>query len=348
MKGKIQTALASFGMSGRVFHGPLLKVVPGFEVVKVLERSNNNSGEMFPKAEIVRSYDDILNDKAVELIVVNTPDYLHFEMAKAALDAGKHVVVEKPFTQTSTQAKELIVLAMKKGALLTVYQNRRWDGDFCTVKKVVEEKMVDRLAEFESHYDRYRNFITPDTWKEEGGETGGVLFNLGSHMIDQALLLFGKPESVTCHLAILREGGKVADYYDIRFQYNGFAALLKCSYLVREPGPRYIIHGTDGSFLKWGIDPQEEALKAGALPIGDDWGKEPESDWGLLSSETKGVHKKTKIETIPGDYKLFYENVYRTIREGEGLAVKPEEALLSIEMIEACLKSHREKRTMKV
>ena len=165
-------------------------------------------------------------------------------------------------------------------------------------------------------------------------------------MIDQTLVLFGKPESVTCHLDILREGGKVVDYYDIRLQYNGFAALLKCSYLVRETCPRYIIHGTDGSFLKWGIDPQEELLKAGALPVGSDWGKEPESDWGFLNSNVDGLHFEGQMETLPGDYRLFYENLYQAVREGGELAVKPQEALLVMEVIEACLQSNREKRTI--
>jgi len=348
MSSTIKTAIASFGMSGLVFHGPMLKVHPGFEVVKILERSKNNSADMFPNAEIVRNYNNIIQDKLIELVIVNTPDSFHFEMAKAAIEVGKHVIIEKPVTQKYEDAKQLLELAKNKGVLLTVYQNRRWDGDFRTIQKVIAEKKVGRLVEFESHYDRYRNFITPDTWKEEGGDYGGVLYNLGPHMIDQVLVLFGKPKSVTCHLDILREGGTVADYYDIRFQYNGFAALLKCSYLVREEGPRYIIHGTNGTFLKWGLDPQEDTLKTGTLPLGDDWGKEPESEWGILNSDVDGSDFKGKVETLPGDYRLFYENVFNAIRSGEELAVKPEEALLIMEMIDACKKSNQEKKTIEV
>ena len=347
MPEKIQTALASFGMSGRVFHGPTLKVNPDFEVMKILERTKTESVKMFPDSKIVRSYDEILEDGNIRLVIVNTPDALHFSMAKAAIEAGKHVVVEKPFTLTSGEAVELINLAKENNVLLTVYQNRRWDGDFLTVQKMIRENVIGRIVEFESHYDRYRKVVT-DTWKEKGGVYGGVLFSLGTHMIDQALILFGKPKTVTAHLDILRNNGKTADYYDIRFQYNGFAAILKCSLLVSEPGPRYIIHGTDGSFLKWGIDPQEEALSAGASPGGKDWGKDPEKNWGLLNSESGAVRGKRKIETIAGDYRLFYVNLSRAIRKEEELAVKPEEALSVIEMAEACLLSNRLKKTIKI
>jgi scyllo-inositol 2-dehydrogenase (NADP+) len=346
MDRKIQTAITSFGMSGSVFHGPLLKVNPNYEVVKILERTKNHSSKMFPNAEIVRFYDEILSDKSIELVVVNPPDDFHYEMAKAAIEVGKHVVIEKPFTQTSSQAEELIKLAKEKGIQLTVFQNRRWDGDFLTIRKVVEQKLVGQLVEFESHYDRYRNFIASDTWKEEASDYGGVLYNLGSHMVDQALVLFGQPNSVTAHLDILRTGGKVFDYYDIRFQYEGFAALLKSSLLVRELGPRYIIHGTEGSFLKWGIDPQEEALKAGVLPEGVNWGKEPETDWGFLTSEKNNSGQKTRVETTAGDYRLFYKNLNEAIRFGKPLAVKPEEALLVVKMLETCLESNRQKKTI--
>jgi len=332
-------------MSGQVFHGPMLKVNPNFRVVKILERTKNLSAQLFPEAEIVRDYSSILNDNSVELVIVNTPDYLHFEMAKAALKAGKHVVVEKPFTLTSEEAKNLVSLAKEKNVVLSVYQNRRWDGDFLTVQKVLNEKLLGRLAEFESHFDRYRNIVVQDTWKEAEGNFGGSLYNLGSHMVDQALVLFGKPVSVTAHLEILRDGGKIFDYYDIRLQYEGFAAILRSSLLVRELGPRYILHGTHGSFLKWGIDPQEELLKAGHLPEGDGWGKEPENLWGLLNS-VAGSPFNGRVETIPGDYRIFYNNIYETIRDGAELFVKPEEAVLSISILEACIESNRLKKTI--
>ncbi len=341
----INTAIASFGMSGQVFHGPCLKVHPGFKICSILERHQSLSRERYAESTLVRSYEAILQDETIELIIVNTPDKFHYDMCKSALEAGKHVLLEKPFTQFSWQAKELMALAEKNNKLLTVYHNRRLDGDFLTVGKILSEGTLGRLVEFESHYDRYRNFIQ-DSWKEAEDDRNGVLFNLGSHMIDQALVLFGKPASVTAHLRTLRTGGKVFDYYDIRLQYNGFAALLKCSYLVREPGPRYVIHGTGGSFLKWGIDPQEEALKKGLWPKAPDWGLDAESLWGSLFTEENGQEVTKKIETIPGNYLAFYDNLYDAITKGADLMVKAEDALLTMEVLELCLKSNEEKRTI--
>lgn len=342
----IKTALASFGMSGKVFHGPLLKVNSGYEVVTVLERSKELSKELFPEAKIVRSYDAILNDNDIELVIVNTPDKLHYEMAKAAILKGKNIVVEKPVTLKSEEAADLIKLAREKGVVFSVFQNRRWDADFRTVEKVMEEAKFGRLIEFESHFDRYRTYIAPNTWKEEGDEYSGVLYNLGSHMVDQAFVLFGRPNAVTAHLKIVRKNGVVTDYYDIRLEYDGFAALLKCSYLVKDPGPRYTIHGEYGTFHKYGIDAQEELMKAGNLPLGDDWGKEEPEDWGTLVYEEDGEEVEELIESIPGDYNIFYKNIYDAVRNGAELLVKPEEALEVLKILEACLQSNHEKRTV--
>lgn len=342
----VKTALTSFGGSSKVFHGPLLKANKHFEVVSILERSKSLSKELFPESKIVRNYAEILNDQEIELVVVNTPDIFHYEMAIQAINAGKHLVVDKPLTQKSEEAEELIRLAKEKGVVLTVFQNRRWDADFRTVKMVVEEAKLGRLVEFESHFDRYRTYIAPNTWKEKGDEFVGVLYNLGSHMIDQSYVLFGKPESVTAHLKIVRTGGVVSDYYDIRLQYNGFAAILKCSYLVKEPGPRYIIHGEYGTFQKYGIDPQEELMKAGQLPKGEDWGKEDPEFWGTLFYVEDGEEVEELIESIPGNYSVFYNNVYEAIRKDTELLVKPEETVAVLKILEACLLSNREKRSV--
>jgi predicted dehydrogenase len=311
-----------------------------------LERSKNLSEKWFPEAIITRNYEEILNDPEVELVIVNSPDPFHFEMAKKAILAGKHIVVEKPVTQKSFQAEALLKLANKKGVIFTVYQNRRWDGDFLTVEKVLESGNLGRLVEFESHYDRYRTFIAPDTWKEEGDEYSGVLYNLGSHMVDQSVVLFGNPEAVTAHLKIVRHAGKVTDYYDIRLEYNSFSVILKCSYLVKKPGPRYSIYGEYGTFHKWGIDPQEELLKAGNLPIGADWGKEPKEEWGLLVYEKDGISFSETVETIPGNYNTFYNNVFDVLRNRAELLVKPEQTIDVLKILEACLVSNRERKTV--
>jgi predicted dehydrogenase len=347
MSKPIVTAIASFGMSGVVYHGPSLKVLPQqFKISKILERSKNISAERYPEAKIVRSYDEILNDPEIELVIVNTPDYLHFDMAKQAIEAGKHIVVEKPFTKTSDDARKLIALAKKKGVIMTVYQNRRSDNGFLTVKKILEEKLLGRLVEYEAHYDRYRNFIQEGSWKEDGDERTGVLFNLGSHIVDQTLVLFGAPNAVTAHLNILRTGGRTTDNFDIRLHYEKFNAILHTSYLARELGPQYILHGTEGSFTKMGSDPQEEMLKTHHLPDESGWGEEPQSDWGTLNTSINGLHFQGKVETIAGNYTDFYVNLYEAIREDKELLVKPEEALTTIRILEACLESNRLKKTV--
>ena len=343
---KIKTALASFGMSGQVFHGPTLKVNKRFKVIQILKRTKELSKILFPDTIISRDYKEITENKDIELVIVNTPDIYHFEMAKKALEAGKHVVVEKPVTRVSQEAEELIRLSKEKGVVFSVFQNRRWDGDFLTIKKVLEQGKLGRLIEFESHYDRYRPIITPDTWKEEGDDFGGVLFNLGSHMVDQTYILFGKPLSVTAHLKIVRTGGAITDYYDLRLEYPGFSALLKCSYLVKSPGPRYSIYGESGTFHKWGIDPQEELLKAGNLPVGTNWAKEPKELWGNLVYENNGLEVKGVVETVHGNYCSFYDNIFDVIRNNAELEVKPEQSAEVLRILEACLESNRQKKTI--
>lgn len=348
MNKPIKTAICSYGMSGQVFHGPSLKVSDHFDVTQILERTKELSKEVFPKAIIVRTYDEILKNAEIELVVVNTPDAFHYKMVKQALEAGKHVVVEKPVTQKSEEVTELIKLAKEKNLILTVYQNRRWDGDFLTVQKVLEDNKLGRIIEFESHFDRYRTFITPDTWKEEGDEYAGVLYNLGSHTVDQACVLFGKPDAVSANLKIVRTGGVVNDYYDIRFEYDGFTVILKCSYLVKDPGPHFTIHGEFGTFYKYGMDPQEDLLKAGNLPDGDKFGIEAVEDWGTMLYEKEGEDIEELVETIPGNYNIFYKNIFNAIRNGAELLVKPEETAEVLKILEACLVSNKEKRTIRL
>lgn len=346
MEDRIVVGIAAFGMSGRIFHAPLLTYHKRFRVKHIVQRSKDDARTLCPGVTVSRSFDDLLSDDEIDIVVVNTPDQTHYELAKKCLEVGKHVVVEKPFTQTAGQAEELINLARREARVLSVFHNRRWDGDFLTVQQVVRAKMLGRLVEFESHFDRYRNYIQPDTWKELSVGGTGLLYNLGSHMIDQALVLFGMPEAVTAHLRIMRTGGEVDDWYDVRLHYAGVDVAVKASYLVREPGPRYILHGTLGSFIKCGLDPQEEALKRGGDPSQPGWGTESEEWWGLLNTEKNGVPWKGRIETLPGNYSAFYDNIYECIAHGRELAVKPEEALNVIKIIEAAKRSNEERRTI--
>lgn len=348
MRNQVRVALLSYGMSGEVFHAPLLQAHAGFRLSTVLQRNADTAKLRYPDIKIVKKAEDIFNDAAIDLVVVNVPNEHHFDYAAQALNAGKHVVVEKPFTVTTEEADQLIALAKAKGKILTVFQNRRWDGDFMTVKNVIGQGWLGKVVELEVHYDRFRNYIEANTWKEEAGKGSGILYNLGSHMLDQVLTLFGMPEAVDARIRIQRPGGKVHDYYDIRMQYTDFYAIVKSSYLVREPGPRYIVHGTEGSFVKYGLDPQEQDLKNGKIPGSEEWGVEDKTYWGKLNTLINGIHVEDYTETIPGNYPGFYQNVYDAIVHGKPLDVKPEQARDNIRLIEACYESNDQKKSIKV
>jgi scyllo-inositol 2-dehydrogenase (NADP+) len=343
---RIKTALFSYGMSGEVFHGPLLDAHKGFEIVSVWQRNLKKPARH--AYSVASNMEAILKDPSVELVVVNTPNETHYSYALAALLAGKHVIVEKPFTVTVKEADALIDLAKKQDRILTVFQNRRWDADFLTVQKVVERQLLGKLVECEIHYDRFRNYIEADTWKEEAKPGTGILYNLGSHLLDQALVLFSMPRYVDARIGTQRPAGKVDDFFDIRMEYKDFFVILKSSYLVREQGPRFILHGTEGSFIKSGIDPQEQALKDKKVPGTSGWGAEPEALWGKVNTSVEGKHVEGPFETIPGDYLSFYNNVFAVLREGQPLAVKPQEARDVIQLIEACQKSSRTRSAVKI
>jgi scyllo-inositol 2-dehydrogenase (NADP+) len=338
MKPKIRVGVLSYGMSGRVFHAPLLHINQGFEMTKILQRDKNDALDRYPYVQIVRNADEIFRDPDIDLVLVNTPDHTHYEFAKAALEAGKHVVVEKPFIQEITRGEELIKLAAKKGKILTVFQSRRWEGDFLTIRKIVENKLLGRLVEYEAHFDRFRNFIR-DSWKEKPENKTGILYNLGSHLIDQAVVLFGMPDAVYADIRKQRTGSRVDDLFDLSLLYPDIKVTLKSSYLVREPGPRFLLHGTGGSYVKYGVDPQEEALAGGHFPDEPDWGKECREKWGILNTELNGLHYCGPIETLPGCYQTFYDQLFETLVNGKELAVKPEESLNGIRIIKAAYES---------
>jgi scyllo-inositol 2-dehydrogenase (NADP+) len=343
MKIPIKTGIASFGMSGMVFHAPLLNANPGFEIKAIVERTKDLSRKLYSTSRLVRSLEELLEDNDIELVIINTPDFLHFKQARQVLKAGKHVVVEKPFTQKYEEAVELDELAKSLNLVLSVFQNRRWDGDFLTIQKIISDKMLGRLVTFESHFERYRNYIQENSWKEETSSGTGIVYNLGSHLIDQVIVLFGKPSAVNADIRTLRTNGQTDDYFDIRMEYSeNLCVSIGGSMLVKEPGPRYILHGTEGSFLKWGTDPQEQNLKDGMIPGTEGWGKEHEDDWGILNTTENGIKFRGEIETIPGNYPHFYNLLYDSIRKGTEVPVKVKDAALVIRIINAAFKSSRE------
>jgi len=337
---KIVCGMCSFGMSGRIFHGPLLKAHREFSLSAVLERNNTYTLEQFPEARICKSLPELLQVPEIDLIIVNVPDHLHTSFCKAALEAGKHVVVEKPVTLTVSEGQMLIDLAAKQDLGLFVFQNRRWDSDFLTVKGIIESGQLGRVVEYEAHYDRYRPEPPANTWKEDGKLGPGLLYNLGAHLIDQALVLFGWPKEVYADIKKLRKDTRIIDF-DIKLYYtDGLTVILKSSYLVRKATAKYIIHGEKGSFIKSGTDPQEERLKLGWDAGHPEIGLEPEEDWGTIFTDNKDLDGKI-VKSIPGSYLKFYDGVFDELSGKENSAVSGAEGLKVIIIIEAAYQSHK-------
>lgn len=338
MNEKIQCGLCAFGMSGRVFHAPLIQAHPDFRLHGVLERKHRDAELLYPEVVTYPTYEKMLADENLNLVIVNVPDHLHRDFVEDALEAGKHVIVEKPFTLRVTDAEQLTALAAKKQLGLFVFQNRRWDSDFLTVKKVLEEKRVGRLVEFEAHYDRYRPVPPENTWKEDRNYGPGLLYNLGSHLIDQALVLFGMPNEVFADLDKMRRLGKVSDYFHLILFYPGHRVILKSSYLVPKPAFKYLLHGETGTFIKSGQDPQEQRLTEGWAADDPMIGQEPEEDQGILYEA--GQPSGEKILSEKGNYLQFYTDVAAELHGAKGQAVSAKAGLQVIRVIEAAKKSN--------
>jgi predicted dehydrogenase len=327
----INVGLVGFGLSGKVFHAPYIRAVHGLNLVAIARRSVAADPE-YPGVDFVGSVDDLLIRK-IDLVVVATPNSSHYSIAKQCLLAGKHVVIDKPFTSTLTEAVDLVQTAAEQKRLLTVFQNRRWDGDFLTVQKLLRENALGRLIMYESHFDRFRPELRDGNWKEEAMDGIGLLFDLGPHLIDQALVLFGVPDAVQADLRKEREGSTVVDAFDITLFYPRKRALLRATTIAAAVGARFSVHGTEGSFVKYGLDPQEDALKSGGK-IGDaKTHNDAEEKYGVLTTRDG----KRSIATSPGDYRKFYENVRDAIEGRAELAVTPEQALNVMRVIDLAL-----------
>ena len=338
MNNKIKTGLVGWGISAKVFHAPFLKLSPHYEVTHVLERHNQESKTVFPNANIITSLDELLLQD-IDLVVITTPNDTHYPYALQALQANKHVVVEKPFTIHSREALQLINLAKQKNLVLAVYHNRRYVSDYLTIKKILDKKLLGDVHTFEAHYDRYRAEERPAAWREKPFPGSGILYDLGAHLIDQALTLFGLPKFITADIRMQRPHAKAVDWFDVKLDYGFLQVTLKAGMLVREPGPRYLVHGTKGSFIKSGEDPQEAKLRAGELPS-EQLGKETEDTYGLLHTETGGTVIKEKVASESGDYGLFYEDLYHTVINKTPFPVKPEQAYNVIKIIELAEESN--------
>lgn len=342
---KIKTALLSYGMSGKIFHAPFLAIHPGFELVGSWERSKKLIQQDYPNVKSYPTFEALLEDD-IDLVIVNTPIETHFEYAKKVLLAGKNAVVEKAFTATVAEAQELAALAKERGLKLSVYQNRRWDSDFRTVKKIISDEVLGELVEAEFHFDRYNPNLSPKLHKESVNPGAGILKDLGPHLIDQALFLFGMPDAVFADIRMTRDFTLVDDYFDILLYYNSFRVRLKASFLVREAIPSYVIQGKKGSFLKPRGDVQEDDLKAGQQPNLNNWGKETDENQGLLHTEIDGRIIYEKVSTLHGNYYGFFEGLYNSIIHNTIEPVTAQDGIKVMQIIEAAIQSDMENKVI--
>jgi predicted dehydrogenase len=335
----IKTAILSFGLSGKVFHAPFIHIDPRFELCGIWERSKSESLLSYPGIRIYRSLEEVLNDDTIELVIVNTPTGTHYEYARKALEAGKHVVVEKAFTTTIAEAISLNLIAKERKLVLSVYQNRRWDSDFKTVEQVIKHGWLGDILEASFHFDRYKEQLSPKAHKEMAAPGTGLLNDLGPHIIDQALYLFGMPESLFAHIRTLRTGSLVDDDFSITLFYPNLRVELKSGLLIREAVPAYVLHGRKGSFLKSRADIQEDTLLRGAIPTGSEWGIEPAQEAGLLHTEMDGNIVRKHIPSLPGNYGDYYAGIYQSIRAGEPVKVSAEDGIRCMTIIELARES---------
>ena len=336
---KIKTGLVGYGSVAEKMHAPLIHTSPHLELYGVVERNHEKSKKRYDHVKVFKSLEALLAVEDVQLVVIATPNDCHFFQAKQVLEAGKHLVVDKPMTVNSSEAIELDRLANEKGLVLSIFQNRRWDGDFLTIRKLIDEGTLGRIVHFESHFDRFRP-EPKDNWREKDVPGSGILYDLGSHLIDQALLLFGKPDWVYAEILKQRPNVQADDFFDISMQFGQVKVRLTASIYVNAVLPKFMLLGEKGTYLKHGLDVQEQALKEERLPIGEAWGVEPEENWGKIYLEDRSL----AYPTINGDYRQFYDNVALAILEDKPLAVTAGEAINCLQVIEACRLSHAEGR----
>ena len=345
----ISTAVISYGISSKTFHIPFITTHGGYSLDMVLERSGETAKEKYPSVKVVKTIEEVVKDPSIDLVIITSPNTTHFPYAKAALEAGKHVVVEKPFTISSAEAMELVELSKSTGKICSVFHNRRYVADFLTMKKILEDGLLGEPREFFAQYDRYRpDPRTYGLWREHELPGSGVFYDLGPHLIDQALVLFGKPNFINADIRRMKPYSKVDDFFDVKLEYDNLIVTLHSSMLVREMGPRYMIHGTKGSFIKHGEDPQEELLKAGTVPTGPDWGKEEPAFFGLIHTEVNGKIVKEIYPSLKGSFGYYYENLFQTIVHHQPLRETSADGYNVIRLIELAFESSGKKQALQV
>ena len=340
MTAPISAGMIGFGLAGAVFHAQLIRAVPGLRPTHVC--TSRTAEAQQAGLAVAESADAMLADPGIDLIVIASPNHTHFPLARAALMAGKHVVVDKPIAVTIEEADELIALARTRQRLLTVFHNRRWDGDFLTLRHLIDEGQLGEIMLYEAWWDRFRPTIKQG-WRETATPGGGLLNDLGPHLIDQAISLFGWPEAISADIAAQRQGVCVDDYFALTLYYGEKRVRLGASTLVVHPRPRFAAHGMRGSFVKHGLDPQEAQLRAGILPTAGGFGVDAPEHYGTFYSADG---QSSIIPTETGRWVAFYEAVRDAIRSGAPAPVDPADARAGLALIELARRSAREGRRL--
>jgi len=337
MTQPLNVALLGYGMAGKVFHAPLIAATPGLTLKTVVTSRASEVAERYPDVTVVPDVATALADPALDLVVVATPDAVHAEHGRAALAAGKAVLIDKPFATTLADAQALAGQAQHAGKLLSVFHNRRWDSDFLTLQKLIADGALGEVTHFESRYDRFRPVVV-DQWKEKVG--AGTWYGLGPHLVDQALQLFGMPVGVYADFAVQKDGGQAVDYCHVLLRYPRLRVILHASQLAPVNDLRFVVHGTGGSFVKHGLDPQEAALAAGAKPGGEGWGVDPRP--GALTRVEGGPD----FTSLPGDYLAFYAALRDALNGAGPNPSNPADALATMTVMDLAMRSAQERREL--
>lgn len=341
----LSVGIVGYGFATKVFHAPLIVGVPGLKLAAISSSDAAKVGADWPDIPVEATPEALFLRPDIDLVVIPTPNETHFPLARAALAAGKHVVVDKPFTVTLGDARTLRDEAAQTGRLLSVFHNRRWDADFLTLRKVIDSGELGRIVHFESHFDRYR----PDVrarWREQAVPGSGLWYDLGSHLLDQTLQLFGLPEAISLDLAQQRNVTEVDDWFHAVLRYGKQRVILHGSALVPVPAARFTVHGNLGSFIKYGLDAQEDVLKAGLRPPAADWGTDPLP--AMVSVWRDGVCQSHELKCVSGDYPAYYAGVRDAINGVGPNPVTADEAIRVIGLIELGLQSARQGRVLSV
>ena len=343
----IDVGLIGFGLAGRAFHAQVIRATPGLRLAAIMQRHGNEAAEKYPDVRVVRSVEELLTIRDIRLVIIATPNETHAPIARQCLEAGRDVVVDKPFATTLKEAAGLVELARKCERLITVYQNRRYDGDFQAIREIVSDGSLGRIVRFETNYDRFRPDLKPGAWRERVGPGSGILFDLGPHLIDHALVLFGLPEAVTADVRLERPVAVVDDAFDVMLHYPaGMRAALRSTMLAVAPRPRFVLHGTRGSLFKQTFDPQEINLRRAYIPENGPWGVEPQEDWGVLTTMENDAVMKRSVPSSSCDYRDYYANVRDALLGRATMAVTPEYALGVMRVLEMAQESSRKRCTI--